>query len=157
MEKPCFPPLLPAGFHDLDDSSIKSLLVEAFPKSVRRSMLYCNYIQLLEQLKQINHQVYCFSEVWIDGSFTTEKPEPDDIDILLVLDFNALNSLPETLKPLVSTLLNREYVKLNYNIDVLLLPENHPEMDYQERRSYWRGWFGFDRKENPKGLVRVML
>lgn len=157
MEKPCFPPLLPAGFHDLDDNEIKHLLVDAFPKSVRRSMLYCNYIQFLEQLKLINKQVLCFSEVWIDGSYTTEKPEPDDIDILLVVDFNALNSLPDALAPNVNALLNRDYIKLNYHIDVLLLPENHPNFDYQERRSYWRGWFGFDRKEIPKGLVRVML
>ncbi len=157
MDKPCFPPLLPAGFHDLDDNDIKSKFVEAFPESVRRSMLYCNYIQLLEQFRQINKQCECFSEIWIDGSFTTEKPEPDDIDILLVVDYLALNRLPETLKPLVGSLLNRGFVKINFNIDVLVLPENHPEIDYDERRSYWRGWFGFDRKEKPKGLVRVML
>lgn len=157
MEKPCFPPLLIPGFHDLDENEIKSLLVEAFPKSIRRSVLHCNYIQFLEQLKLINKQIVCFSEVWIDGSFTTEKLEPDDIDILLVVDFNALNLLPSSLMPKVSSLLNRDYIKLNYDIDVLLLPENHPDLDYQERRSYWRGWFGFDRKENPKGLVRVML
>ncbi|EAW1232671.1 hypothetical protein DUC38_22435 [Salmonella enterica subsp. enterica serovar Saintpaul] len=157
MDKPCFLPLLPPGFHDFDDDKIKSLCVEAFPNSVRRSMLYCNYIQLIEQFRAINQQCRCFSEVWIDGSFTTQKPEPDDVDILVVVDFLALNNLPDALKPTVSTLLNRDYVKLNYKIDVLLLAENHPDFDYDERRSYWRGWFGFDRKENPKGLARVML
>ncbi|MCU6666123.1 DUF6932 family protein [Silvania hatchlandensis] len=157
MDKPCFPPLLPAGFHDLDNISIKSIFVDAFPESVRRSMLHCNYIQLLGQFELVNQQCRCFSEIWIDGSFTTEKPEPDDIDILVVVDFLALNSLPQTLMPLVNTLLNRDYVKLNFDIDVLLLPENHPDINYIDKRSYWRGWFGFDRKENPKGLVRVML
>ncbi|MFS4200353.1 DUF6932 family protein [Escherichia coli] len=157
MEKPSFPPLLTAGFHDMDSDGIKSLCVDTFPKSVRRSMLYCNFIQLIEQFKLVNQQCLYFSEVWIDGSFTTEKPEPDDIDILVVVDYLALNSLPNTLMPLVSSLLNRDFIKENYSIDVLLLPENHPEIDYSERRSYWRGWFGFDRKENPKGLVRVML
>lgn len=157
MDKPCFPPLLPPGFHDLDDDTIRSICVDAFPDSVRRGMLHCNYIQLIDQFRSINKQCRCFSEIWIDGSFTTEKPEPDDIDILIVLDFLALNALPATLMPIVSSLLNRQYVKLNFEIDVLLLAENHPEVDYSERRSYWRGWFGFDRKENPKGLVRVML
>lgn len=157
MAKLCFPPLLPPGFHDLDDDKVKSLCVDAFQESVRRSMLYCNYIQLINQFREINQQCRCFSEIWIDGSFTTKKPEPDDIDILLVVDFLAVNNLPDALKSLVSSLLNRDYIKLNFNIDVLLLPENHPNVDYSERRSYWRGWFGFDRKENPKGLVRVML
>ncbi|WP_431026512.1 DUF6932 family protein [Klebsiella pneumoniae] len=118
---------------------------------------HCNYIQLIEHFRAINQQCRCFTEVWLDGSFTTQKPEPDDVDILVVIDFLALNNLPDVLKPTVSTLLNRDYVKLNFNIDVLLLAENHPDLDYDERRSYWRGWFGFDRKENPKGLARVML
>ena len=96
MEKPSFPPLLTAGFHDMDSDGIKSLCVDTFPKSVRRSMLYCNFIQLIEQFKLVNQQCLCFSEVWIDGSFTTEKPEPDDIDILVVVDYLALTSLPNT-------------------------------------------------------------
>jgi len=93
----------------------------------------------------------------VDGSYTTHKPEPDDIDILLVIDYSALLQIPEEQLRAVSPLLNRSFVKANYNIDVLLLPENHPEVDYSERRSYWRGWFGFDRRENPKGLVRFTL
>lgn len=157
MEKLCFPPLLPPGFHDLNNEKLKLLCVNGFPNSVRRSMLYCNYIQLIKEFTNVNQQHRCFTEVWVDGSFTTEKPEPGDIDILVVLDYLALNNLPAALKSTVSALLNRDYVKLNFHIDVLLLPENHPEVDYSERRSYWRGWFGFDRKENPKGLVRVML
>lgn len=157
MGKPSFPPLLDAGFHDLDDSQLKELCVDTFPKSVRRGMLYCNYIQLIEQCKLVNQQHHCFSEVWIDGSFTTEKPEPDDIDILIVVDYASLCTLPASMNHQVSLLLSREYVKLNFSIDVLVLPKNHPDLDYDERRSYWRGWFGFDRKENPKGLVRVML
>ncbi|MFP1483067.1 DUF6932 family protein [Escherichia coli] len=87
----------------------------------------------------------------------SQKPEPDDIDILVVVDYLALNSLPNTLMPLVSSLLNRDFIKENYSIDVLLYLKIDPEIDYSERRSYWRGWFGFDGKENAKGLVRVML
>ncbi|RYM58083.1 hypothetical protein BSQ98_25105 [Serratia liquefaciens] len=157
MEKLCFPPLLSPGFHDYDDAGLKELCVDQFATSERRGLLYCNYIQFSSQIRSINAQFKCFSELWVDGSFTTGKPEPDDIDVLVVVDFVALNQLPEQFHGLVSSLLDRQYVKLNFNIDVLILPENHPEIDYSERRSYWRGWFGFDRKENPKGLVRVML
>lgn len=157
MFKACFPPLLAPGFHDLDDDTIRSLCVDAFPNSVRRGMLHCKYIQIVDQFRIINKQYRCFSEIWIDGSFTTEKPEPDDIDILIVYDFLTFSALPDALMQIVSPLLNREYVKLSFNIDILLLAENHPKIDYSDMRSYWRGWFGFDRKENPKGLVRVIL
>lgn len=157
MDKVCFPPLLPPGFHDLDDLGLKNLCVNAFPTSVRRSTLYCNFVQLTGLLREINLQFKCFGEIWVDGSYTTHKPEPDDIDILLVIDYRALLQIPEEQLKAVSPLLNRSFVKANYNIDVLLLPENHPEVDYSERRSYWRGWFGFDRRENPKGLVRFAL
>jgi len=108
-------------------------------------------------LREINLQFKCFGEIWVDGSYTTQKPEPDDIDILLVIDYAALMKIPEEQLKTVSPLLNRGFVKANYDIDVLLLPENHPDVDYSERRSYWRGWFGFDRRENPKGLVRFAL
>jgi hypothetical protein len=157
MEKPNFPPLLSPGFHDYDDIGLKNLCVNRFPNSKRRDTLYCNYIQYISAIREINSQVKCFREVWVDGSYTTEKPEPDDIDLLLVFDYEELNSLPSHMHGQVSCMLDRQYVKHNYHLDVLLLPENHPDVDYSERRSYWRGWFGFDRKENPKGLVRIML
>lgn len=157
MDKVCFPPLLPAGFHDLNDVGLKDLCVNSFPGSVRRSKLYCNFIQLMILLREFNLQFKCFSEIWVDGSYTTHKPEPDDIDILLVIDYSALLQIPDEQLKAVSPLLNRDFVKTNYNIDLLLLPENHPDVDYSERRSYWRGWFGFDRRETPKGLVRFAL
>ncbi|WP_337223885.1 DUF6932 family protein [Klebsiella pneumoniae] len=152
MVKLCFPPLLSPGFHDLDDAQVKSLCVDAFPESVRRSMLYCNYIQLVSDIRNINKQFNCFIEVWVDGSFTTEKPEPDDIDILLVIDSNRLNLVPVMFQPQIEKFLNRQYIKHNYKIDLLLL-----EHGKDEDRMHWRGGFGHDREDTPKGIVRISL
>lgn len=152
MVKLCFPPLLSPGFHDLDDAQVKSLCVDAFPESVRRSMLYCNYIQLVSDIRNINKQFNCFIEVWVDGSFTTEKPEPDDIDILLVIDPNRLNLVPVMFQPQIEKFLNRQYIKHNYKIDLLLL-----EHGKDEDRMHWRGVFGHDREDTPKGIVRISL
>ncbi len=152
MVKLCFPPLLSPGFHDLDDAQVKSLCVDAFPESVRRSMLYCNYIQLVSDIRNINKQFNCFIEVWVDGSFTTEKPEPDDIDILLVIDSNRLNLIPVMFQPQIEKFLNRQYIKHNYKIDLLLL-----EHGKDEDRMHWRGVFGHDREDTPKGIVRISL
>ncbi|HBK3300237.1 TPA: hypothetical protein KEX12_001118 [Citrobacter koseri] len=152
MVKLCFPPLLSPGFHDFDDDQVKSLCVDAFPESVRRSMLYCNYIQLMGDIRSINKQFNCFVEVWVDGSFTTEKPEPDDIDILLVIDSESLNLVPVMFQPQIEKLLNRPYIKHNYKIDLLLL-----EHGKDEDRMHWRGVFGHDREDTPKGIVRISL
>ncbi|WP_437216652.1 DUF6932 family protein [Pectobacterium sp. LFLA-215] len=159
MEKLSFPPLLTPGFYDFDDAMMKSLCVDNFPESKRRGMLYCNYIQLIEKFRTFTQQFGCFQEIWIDGSYTTSKPEPDDIDILVVCDAAKLDSLPQQFQQQVGMLLNRDFVKQNYNIDVLVLMKNHPNPshDYDVWRSYWRGWFGFDREENPKGIMRIPL
>ncbi|CNI99638.1 TPA: hypothetical protein ACPZMC_004236 [Yersinia enterocolitica] len=157
MEKLCFPPLLPPGFHDLNDAEIKTLCVDAFPKSARRSMLYCNYIQLMSDVRSLNQQFKCFLELWVDGSFTTEKPEPDDIDILLVIDFDQLNLIPVMFQPQIECILNRKYIKNNYHIDLLLLYKNCPRSDYDEDRMHWRGVFCHDREDTPKGVARLSL
>jgi len=150
MEKLCFPPLLPPGFHALDDESLKQLCVDAFPNSERRGMLYCNYIQLMTNIRSINSQFKCFVEVWVDGSFTTEKPEPDDIDMLLVIDYDQLNLVPPMFQPQVERLLDRPYIKHNYIIDLLLLRNGQ-----DEDRMHWRGVFGHDREDTPKGIARI--
>ncbi|TCW00426.1 DUF6932 family protein [Biostraticola tofi] len=157
MEKLCFPPLFTPGFHDVLDYDLKVLCVDRFPSSTRRGMLYCNYVQLTSQIRSINSQFKCFLELWVDGSFTTEKPEPDDIDLLLVADYHALNTVPPMFQSQLELLVDRDYIKQNYSIDLLLLYKNNPSSNYENDRMYWRGCFGYDRNEHPKGLARVTL
>jgi len=88
--------------------------------------------------------------VWVDGSFTTEKPEPDDIDMLLVIDYDQLNLVPPMFQPQVERLLDRPYIKHNYIIDLLLLRNGQ-----DEDRMHWRGVFGHDREDTPKGIARI--
>ena len=152
MDKLCFPPLLYPGFHAFDDESLRLLCVDAFPNSERRDMLYYNYMHLMADIRSINKQFKCFVEVWIDGSFTTEKPEPDDIDMLLVIDDDKLNLVPIMFQPQVDKLLNRKFIQHNYKIDLLLLYSGR-----DEDRMHWRGVFGHDREDTPKGIVRISL
>ena len=152
MEKLCFPPLLSPGFHAFDDESLRLLCVDAFPNSERRGMLYCNYTQLMADIRSINTQFRCFVEVWVDGSFTTGKPEPDDIDILLVINNDRLNLVPIMFQPQIDKLLNRPFIKHNYKIDLLLL-----DSQSEEDRMHWRGVFGHDREDTPKGIARISL
>ena len=55
----------------------RALCVNRFPASPNRSALFDELEKLLAFLRSINFQC----EVWIDGSYTCEKEEPDDIDL----------------------------------------------------------------------------
>jgi hypothetical protein len=49
-------------------------------------------------------------------------------------------------------LLDKPSSKSRFGCDVYFAPSDDSAL-----RSYWRGWFGFDRDENPKGLARITV
>jgi hypothetical protein len=77
--KPEFPPLLPFGFHPHTADELRKMLVEAFPNSTRRAWLWENFLELIEKLKAAH--LPC--KIWLDGSYLTQKLDPDDIDLIV--------------------------------------------------------------------------
>lgn len=141
-----FDPLYPAGFHDINFDSLDEIFVTPFEDSDRRKYLTDRFRAYFEKFSELEIN----AEIWLDGSYSTKKPEPGDMDILIVFDVNEVNNLPMGKRPLLQELFNRELSKIRYSIDVLLLPSNDVN-----KRSYWRGWFGFSRNEQPKGIPRL--
>lgn len=64
--------LLPEGVHEIDLDDFKELLGFNYK---RRDMIDQGLIPFLKELKPFNVQ-----KVYIDGSFVTQKENPDDID-----------------------------------------------------------------------------
>ena len=141
-----FEPLYPAGFHDISVSNLDDIFVLPFNDNSRRNYITGRFRDYIEKFSELGLK----AEIWIDGSYATKKPEPNDMDILIVFDVNEVNQLPLDKRPLLAELFNRELSKIRYSIDVLLLPSNDTN-----HRSYWRGWFGFSRTEQPKGIPRI--
>lgn len=84
-------PLLAPGRHILTIEQLKVLTVTSFPSSTRRPFLF----QELERLHAELMEVGAVCELWIDGSFLTQKPEPNDIDLCFAAfasDFNMLET-----------------------------------------------------------------
>ncbi len=78
--KPEFPPLLAQGLHSFDRAGLKALTVDGFPNSNSRPRLWDNFQRLvLDALATA--QIAC--EVWVDGSFLTQKIDPDDVDFVV--------------------------------------------------------------------------
>lgn len=103
--KPDFPPLLAPGYHHLDLAAIQRLCVDAYPNVQIRRYLF----QYLEQTVQdlLIQNIPC--KIWIDGSFMTEHPAPDDLDIIVILDYDVANSLSESQREFIDKLNNEGY------------------------------------------------
>ena len=78
--------------------------------------------------------------------------EPNDVDILVCCSGIELNAIPSAAQQSLKALIDNQSAKVNFSIDAYFcINENVAQ------RSYWRGWFLFDRDENPKGIARVLV
>lgn len=90
--KPEYPPLLKLGFHPTTVADLRKMCVDAFPLSAKRPVIMDNLEKIIDDLSM--HKIE--GEVWVDGSFLTEKIEPEDSDILLYVSGEFYdNSTPE--------------------------------------------------------------
>lgn len=72
--------LLPLGRHHVSLASVKSRFVDApeFVTSASRPVIWEHFESAVGELQRILPVAY----VWIAGSFITNKPEPDDLDLV---------------------------------------------------------------------------
>jgi hypothetical protein len=86
----------------------------------------------------------------VDGSFITSKPDPEDIDLVVVLG----EAVPKTeLTPFVYNALSKRRIKAKYPFDVFVVPDGDEE--YQTYVDFFA-----QIKHQPgavKGLLRVEL
>lgn len=141
-------PLLEPGLHDFAIEEIGNHFLLDFPTSKTRKTLIEGLKAFIAHLADVGAPI----ELWIDGSFTTKKTDPNDIDLVIFSPAEILNKLPDDKKALFHALTDRPSIKKNFGCDVLFCPAENSDM-----RSYWRGWYGFDRNEQPKGIVRLMV
>ncbi len=64
----------------MDLAAFRVLCVDAFPLSTRRPVIFETLMDLHEKLVAL--AAPC--ELWLDGSFLSEKLEPDDLDLTIV-------------------------------------------------------------------------
>ena len=141
-------PLLEPGLHDFELSEMGNHFLQDFPGSKTRKPLIEGLNAFVNHLSDIGVPI----ELWIDGSFTTQKVNPNDIDLVIFSPAAVVNELLPEKQKLFQVLTDRDTVKINFGCDVLFCPAEDQDM-----RSYWRGWYGFNRHEQPKGIARVLV
>lgn len=70
------------GIHEIDIHEFYNLFVQSFTTSERRKDIFDSLIDFLKIL--LNK--YDVQEVWIDGSYVTDKVNPNDVDIIVFLE-----------------------------------------------------------------------
>ncbi len=144
-----YDPLFEPGFHEIAFERIGEIFVDPFSNSNIRKLLFNRLKAFLKELKKTGISF----EIWIDGSFATNKPEPADIDIVVVADPNKVNQLPRDKVLIINKLLrNKAVTRLRYKCDVYFVLNDNPNA-----LSYWRRWFGFSPGERPKGIPRLTI
>jgi hypothetical protein len=94
----------------------------------------------------------------LDGSFTTSKPCPGDIDLAVEVAVADSSRLTVTKHQLIFDLLGGPKMKADYCCDaypIVVLPATDPDYQMVTVRAieYWTKWFGSTRSKTQKGRV----
>ena len=136
--------LLPPGVHDCTLDEVRSRF-GAFQTTDRRPTLYDKFQVLVREAWATG----LVAEIIIDGSFVTAKPDPNDIDLILVLiaghDFSA------ELRPFEYNVLSRRQARKIYGFDLLTaMPDSAVYAEYLAFFAQVRG-----EPSRRKGLLRL--
>ncbi len=137
---------LPGGVHDCTLNELKARF-GSFQISDRRPQLFARLEAFLSEAKASRLVV----SVVVDGSFVTAKPDPNDIDLILVVASN--HSFAADLSPLEYSVLSKRRVHRRHGFDLLVA---HADSD--EYRRYV--WFFQQIRFAPghtKGILRLKL
>lgn len=147
--------LTPYKIIRISQLEIKLNFVDQIPTSTTRSLIYNGYRNYYRDLSLVVNKP--FSQL-IDGSFTTVKDNPNDIDLVNVLHIDIANSLNTKLYPFLT---RKGDPKLQYLVDGYLLPIydiSDIRYSFLDRHYiYWINQFGKDRNGLPKGIVETMV
>jgi len=108
--------------------------------SLRRS-------QLTKSLRDFyNFAKYYAIEIYIDGSYITEKVSPSDVDLLIILPADFPRNIPAYFRLM-------EFVSNNKGNKLHVFPYLIGAQDDEIDRL--REWFSHDRNRNQKGIIKL--
>ena len=143
--------------YDLINLNIEELnhnFVELIPESKTRSNIFNGYLVYNDNLSTLLKTEW---KQWVNGSYTTKKENPNDIDLVNIIDVDTVNNAGESIKSFLSKFSD---CKDKYLVDGFLSispDENHSHNQYFiDRLAYWKKWFSHDREMNSKGIIVVL-
>jgi hypothetical protein len=99
-------------------------------------------------------------ELWLDGSFLTEKVNPGDVDVLLRLQGEDCEEMTDDQRKAVC-LLKDGNTKAELGVHGFVLFQYRPEHPHywvgEYMYAYWMKQWGFARNEDQKGIAALSL
>ena len=137
---------LPVGIHTCDLDEVK-IRFGAFNGSSRRPDLFQNLITYVAEVRSAGI-AQC---IIVDGSFVTAKLEPNDIDLVLVLE--STHDFDDDLNPTAYNVVSKRSVNRRFGFDLLVARSGSAEF------SRWTEFFQQVRLEpgRQKGILQVPL
>lgn len=100
------------------------------------------------------------AEVWIDGSFLTEDPRPQDVDLLVCISSQAYDEADHERRQQMDWIRGDE-CRRDFYCDGYMLPlypESHALHHLNKHNTHsWAAQFGFSRGNERKGIAVVSL
>ena len=171
---------LPPGCYDCSLDEIKQTFVTQFPASKSRESRFKGYV---EHSKYICENVKSTRRQLIDGSFTTSKLNPHDVDFIIII--NQCDVTPEEKSFIRFEKLKQQALKRQRHIMESFVEEGFVNInelpccdcfyiykrehddenynDYVNDKKLWLEWFGHSRKNKrtgkqyPKGILNLTL
>jgi hypothetical protein len=156
VDKPDFPGLWPPGLHQLDIGVLRVRCVEEFPSSRSRDTLMTS---LEEAIVRLRISGLCL-DLWCDGSFVTEKIDPEDIDIVARVPAQVYTSGTADMRHAIVWFADDD--RLNNGLDTYVIPYHPPGSPMHpltmDREDYWKRHFGTGRDPViEKGIVALSV
>jgi hypothetical protein len=155
LTPPDLPSLFPLGFHLLTMGDVEQVCVDLFPLSTSRSIIFGGLVTFVTTLEAAGVP----GELWLDGSFLTEKIDPKDVDVILKVDAIIYNSGTQEQRDAIDWVIANQKQTLRCDSYALI---QYPTTDPLHTEglwwySYWLKQWGFSREDDPKGIVVLSL
>lgn len=150
--KMAYPALFPPGLVNIELNRLEDAFVaQPFDTPARRRLT--SLLRLfIQELTRLGAQ----GDVWIDGSYATKDPHPQDIDVVLVISPLVLRAMPRANSEQLGyygNMKGRAYVRTKWHIDFYIVAANN-----YKHRDIWQKLFSNNPDQsNPKGIPFVEL
>jgi hypothetical protein len=146
-----FPPLLPAGMHEMQLAELRRLCVDGFGLSTTRAGLMAGVEAICGSLSTALSP----AQVWVNGSFLTQKIDPADVDLAVRLAQAALPNPGPEQQALMGRIASKQFPGCDSYV-LIEYPVGHPHYATGDMmRAYWQRQFGFTRTDQFKGVAVI--
>ncbi|MFA9370116.1 MAG: hypothetical protein ACERIH_00190 [Labilibaculum antarcticum] len=143
----------PEGIRPIPFKDFKTAFVDDFETSETRPRIFDGYESYVYDFKT---NISPSFQHWMNGSYTTNKENPNDIDLVNIVPFSDDLNLKGTA---LMAFITKGTSKENYMVDGYLVPvypDDDPRAEFTKNQlAYWEDFFGSDRNGRTKTLFEL--